>query len=363
MKNKLNAVLEWVKKRERYLSPVAFLAGFIWDSLTLTRIDLWLNNLAFLSYLAVAGAGIVALNAYWSGSPRMRFLDRYAEFLSLPIQFAFGGLFSGFFIFYSRSGALAQSLPFLLFLAVLLLGNEFFRRRYFRLSFQIAIFFIAIFSYAVFFIPVVLGKMGAEIFLLSGIVALAAIGAVLWLIARVSRIRFRQSRRMLFSGVAGIYLLFNLLYFTNIIPPIPLALKEIGVYHSVRRVGDLYEVKFEPAPRYIFWRETDSTFRRVAGRPVYVYSAVFAPTKLNTPIFHRWSYRNKEKGAWIATDRLSYRIVGGRDGGYRGFTFKQNLMPGSWRVDVETERGQILGRVKFEVVEVSELPELKTATR
>jgi hypothetical protein len=46
--------------------------------------------------------------------------------------------------------------------------------------------------------------------------------------------------------------------------------------------------------------------------------------------------------------------VGGRDGGFRGYSFKKNIQPGTWRVDVETAEGLLLGRIGFEVVTASE---------
>lgn len=363
MNGKFSEILEWFRENERRLAPVAFLAGFVWDSLTLRRVDLLYDNLVFIFYLLVAGAGILLVNLYREGKLRSGFLERYGEFIPLPVQFAFGGLFSGFFIFYSRSGTFVGSWPFLLLLGLLLVGNEFFRKRYLRLAFQAVIYFIAVFSYAALILPAILGRMGPDIFLLSGAVSLVFIAGFLFLVSRISRNKFSESWKSAWAGIAAIYFLLNFLYFTALIPPIPLSLKEIGVYHSVKRIGDLYEVRFEPAPRYMFWREESRVFRRAAQEPVYVFSSVFAPTRLSVRIFHRWSYFDQEKNAWVSTDRLSFPISGGRDGGYRGWTLKQNIFPGRWRVDVETERGELLGRVNLEVVEVSESPELKTATR
>src|SRR3989344_5404360 len=162
---------ERYEKYEHHLSSVAFLFGFLWDNIMLTRIDLLLDNIVLSSYIIIAGIAIVVLNAHNAGRLRHPRIETHAPFLlPLLMQFAFGGLFSGFFIFYSRSGALATSIPFLIFLAALLVGNEFFRKRYSRFVFHISVFFIALFSYAIFFIPVILGKMGPRVFLLSGLV-------------------------------------------------------------------------------------------------------------------------------------------------------------------------------------------------
>lgn len=38
-----------------------------------------------------------------------------------------------------------------------------------------------------------------------------------------------------------------------------------------------------------------------------------------------------------------------RNEGFRGFTKKENIFPGKWRVDIKTERDQVVGRVRFDV--------------
>ena len=39
------------------------------------------------------------------------------------------------------------------------------------------------------------------------------------------------------------------------------------------------------------------------------------------------------------------RQVGGRDGGYRGYTTKSTPAAGRWRVNIETSDGLLIGRV------------------
>ena len=96
------------------------------SSLTLTRIDLLFDNLVLFFYLAVAVAGIAITNLYdtgvWRGTPDgVRLLHRvpsYARAVSpFLMQYAFGGLLSGFFVFYSRGASFSASW---LFLALLL---------------------------------------------------------------------------------------------------------------------------------------------------------------------------------------------------------------------------------------------------
>ncbi|MEA3272623.1 MAG: DUF2914 domain-containing protein [Patescibacteria group bacterium] len=347
-------------KYEHYLSPGALIGGFVWDNFTLQRIDLWLENLVILTYLFITGASILFLNAHSGGKFRNKFSDKFVKLIPLFLQFAFGGLFSAFVIFYTKSADIWTSWPFLLVLAGLLLGNELFRERYKRFVFQLSIYFVALFSYSIFAVPVFVGQIGAWVFILSGFLSLALIVAFVFIISRFLPVEILQNKRLITYSIGGIYLLFNIFYFTNIMPPAPLALKEGGVYHYVERLetGD-YFVRYESPPWYLFFKDYNPIVHLTPNQPVYVYGAIFAPTKLNTKIVHRWAYYNERRGEWIVTDKLGYQIFGGRDGGYRGYTYKSNTTPGKWRVDIITERGQVLGRMKFDVTSVESPPDLK----
>src|SRR3989338_1338551 len=339
-------------KYERRASFAALLIGFALDSLTLRRVDLWIENLAIIFYLFAAGAAIVLINFHGAGRMRGRIFEKYTFLLPIVLQLVFGGLFSVFVVFYSRSASFAKSWPFILALAIFFVGNEFFRKRYLRLAFQINVYFVALFSYSVFAVHVLFGKMGADIFILSGFISIFLIGVFILLLFYTASEKIKQSRFLLASSIGCVYVVFHIFYFTNIIPPIPLSMKESGVYHGIsRNDSGGYAVSYEPASWYYFFEESNSVFHWKRGEPIYFYSAVFAPTKINTNIFHRWSYFDGQKDKWIVKSDLSFPITGGRDGGYRGYSLKGNVAPGKWRVDVITDRGQILGRRTFSVVE------------
>jgi hypothetical protein len=53
----------------------------------------------------------------------------------------------------------------------------------------------------------------------------------------------------------------------------------------------------------------------------------------------------------MTTDRRGYTVTGGRGSGYRGYTYKQSIWPGHWRVDVQTSDDRLLGRINFRVTE------------
>ena len=54
---------------------------------------------------------------------------------------------------------------------------------------------------------------------------------------------------------------------------------------------------------------------------------------------------------WEKRDRIGYKVEGGRTSGYRGYSFKRNVEGGSWRVDVETDGGLVIGRTYFDIVD------------
>jgi hypothetical protein len=338
-------------KYERWFSPAVLLFGFIFDNLTLRRVDLWAENVVLLSYLVIAGACIAYMNAHSEGKIRGKFFDRIALVTPFLLQFVFGNLFSAFLIFYTRSANIFSSWPFLIFLIFFFVGNEIFKERYLRLVFQLNIYFIALFSYSIFAVPVLIGKMGLWVFVLSGLASVILLALFVYWLYKMTPVKILQSQNVLAQSIGLIFIIFNFFYFTNIIPPIPLSLQEGIICRSVTRTSGTYQITYEPAPWYLFFENYNPKFHWQAGERVYAFSAVFAPTKLNTEIFHEWSYYDEEKNKWVLKDELRFSIVGGRDGGYRGYTYKTGITPGKWRVNVINGSGQILGTMKFEVVE------------
>ena len=88
-----------------------------------------------------------------------------------------------------------------------------------------------------------------------------------------------------------------------------------------------------------------------------------APTSLETTILNKWQFFDEIKREWVQTDLLQFRIEGGRDGGFRGYTIKRNIFPGKWRVDVVTKRDQLLGRETFTIIDSIDKPVTQTKTR
>jgi hypothetical protein len=344
---------ELIRWYERYISPLSLIAGFLADNLVLLRrVDLLQSNLLLIFYLTLSMTGIIAINMIEAGRWKHRWVIAVAPFIPIVVQFAFGGLFSGFLSLYSRSASFALSWIFVLVLAFLLLGNERFRKLYIRLSFQLPLYFTVLFSFFAFFLPVIFKSIGPWMFVTSGLSAVAVITGFYFLIQYLVPEVALPQRARITRAVAIIYVVFNILYFSNAIPPLPLALKEAGVYHKVTRIGTEYQLAAEPQTWYQPFLLSNPVFHYTKGESAWVFSAVFAPTGLSTTLIHEWQRYDTGTKQWITTDTLRFAINGGRDGGYRGYSIKSGITDGKWRVNVKTQYGQIIGRIAFTAMQV-----------
>ena len=347
---------KWLSDRAGgFLPIVTFIAGFVWDSLTLTRIDRMADNLILLGYLLALGAMIVvALRAKIITSPGMQ---KLLPHLPLAMQFLLGALLSSYVVFYFKSASWTRTASFLVLLVILLVGNEFLRDRLGNRVLIGVLYFFSLFSFLVFFLPVLLKRVDDTLFLISGGISLVLTLALFHIALPGDPVPRWVRLRSLTLLVLGTYVAMHLLYFGGLIPPVPLALKSSGIYHSVDRTGSGYEVTYVSPPWYRFWKKGDDPFFMAPGDSVYFFTAVFAPQSIDVPVRHCWSRYSAESG-WTTTDCAGFDVTGGREGGYRGFTVKKNMTPGRWRIEVTTERGRVLGLASFDVVAVSARPAL-----
>lgn len=87
---------------------------------------------------------------------------------------------------------------------------------------------------------------------------------------------------------------------------------------------------------------------QLRSQGLFAYTAINAPRGLNERIYHVWRHDGHE------VERIALDIQGGRKEGYRAWTHKQNFptdVLGRWQVQVLTEAGQMLGVLRFKVVD------------
>src|SRR3972149_9710955 len=99
-------------------------------------------------------------------------------------------------------------------------------------------FFPVLFSFLIFFLPVIFRSLGPGMFVISGPASLAVIALFLRFIGYLMPELLKRERTRVARIIAVIFVIFNILFFSNAIPPLPLALKAAGIYHSVERTQD-----------------------------------------------------------------------------------------------------------------------------
>lgn len=363
-------VKTFYSRYEKFAPVTAFAVGFIYDSLTLTRIDQWLDNAILLFYTVLAGVLIAVIGMVERGRIRHPFILNHLDFIANAIHFFLGGLLSSYVVFYFKSASVGKSFIFVCILTALLLVNEFFAHRLRNLKFLCAIYFFCCYAFLTFFLPVATHIMSQAMFLSSGLLSLIITSTIVTVVYNGSFKKFRREYIDIGWPQVVIYIAILIFYFQNWIPPVPLALKDGGIYRSVKRVGENYEMRYSPGVWWQFWNKDEKNFAYATGDTVYCFASVFAPTQLRERVFHHWQMKNAD-GDWQTTDKLSYKIVGGRDGGYRGYSYKKNFSlsadqdkPQDWRIEVKTAQGLLLGRINFEMrPRTKELTHLQTAVR
>jgi hypothetical protein len=343
---------------ERPISSFSLIFGFVFDALTLRRVDTLWENIWVFGHLIIVGVFIALVHIKENkGGDENDPTKPHFWYVNI-LQFFFGGILSTYLVFYFRSTDILATWPFIFILAIAFIANESLKRHYVRLSFQISLFFLSVYSFAIFLVPVAIHKIGPWIFLLSGLLSLVFIALFIYVLFLFIKDKFTKSKNTIFLLIGGIFVLVNVLYFTNLIPPIPLSLKDAGMYHLIQRNADgNYTMEHENLGIAGYF-QLYQNFKEVPGKPIYAYSAVFSPSNLNVTVIHEWQYYDELSKKWITETKIELPVIGGRDGGFRTYSVRYNLSVGKWRVNVETSQGQLIGRLRFNIVLVDTEPAL-----
>ncbi len=353
----------WYGRFERPISSLSLVAGFVFDALTLKRVDMFWENFWVVGHLIIVGTFIALIHLKESEVGDEKDPGKVHFWFVNILQFFFGGLLSTFLVFYFRSADIFVTWPFILLLVLAFVANESLKRHYIRFSFQISLFFLSVYSFAIFLVPVLMHQIGARIFLLSGLCSLIFITTYVSIMFLFIRKRLKESMKIILFLILSIFALVNFLYFTNLIPPIPLSLKDAGMYHSIKKNADgNYDVTYENYG----WKgyfNLYPDFREAAGSPIYAYSAIFSPKSLNITIVHQWQYYNEAQSKWVTDFTINLPVIGGRDGGFRTYSERSDLTPGKWRVNVKTDLGQTIGSIRFTILPADTEPALTSDTK
>jgi hypothetical protein len=350
------------QKHKGIIGPFYFAIGFILNNLNPKRIDVMQDNYILLSYVVLSGVLIIFSHLLESGRLHIGFFETRANWITAGIQFFMGGLFSKHVQFYFQSSAGIKSFVFIAALLALLLINEFYKNKFNYLYLQFAMYFMASVSFFIFFLPLLTKEMGQRTFLTGGVLGLGFTLIILAVVcfgtSTVTKKSFLRSSLLILTLYGG----FNLFYFMRWIPPVPMALKHYGIYHHLSKSDYMYTLQFEKPEWYEFWKKSNSVYKYRQGDTVFCFTSIFAPTEMKKTIYYHWQQFSPDKKIWISQEKLSYTLQGGREGGYRGFSYKSTIWPGEWRIEITTEEDILLGELDFKVVWAQDESERKMLT-
>jgi len=335
----------------------AFVGGFLFDVVTLGRIDdltflisqtAWIATLsAWLVVELLERESLLSFEPWSDKGPRWRKVLSYRDLIP---QFLFGGLLSVHAIFYFKSADGIASWIFVGLLALALLANETPHFTRSKAPVRFGLLSLCVVSFFMFFWPIVLGWVGSVPFAL-GILSTLIFFELLQRAVIKRGIVARVARRAVVWPASGVLLVFMGLYLLQWIPPVPLSAQKIGIYHNVEKVGDEYRLSME-APQWKIWWRGDEVYHAQPGDRLFVFTRIFAPRSFRDEIRVRWAkwVVGRSASRWEDWDSIPLTLVGGRENGFRGFAFKSNFEPGQWRVSIETSDGREIASMKFDVV-------------
>lgn len=332
---------------------VMFVAGFLFDVLTIQRIDALTDLAIQLLYLASLTALLVLQHreslGLWSPGG---FLRRWWPYNVEVLHFLYGGLLSAYVVLYFRSSAGLRPLVFFALLVGLMLLNEMPQVRGAGHRLRLGLYAFCMLSFLNYFVPILVGRMGSWVFLLS----LLLTSGVVWLVAgriAASEVDRSRARARLFAPAGIVCAVIGVLYLLKLVPPVPLSVQFQGVYHDVMRDDAGYTLVYETPPDWAFWRRDSRPFHRRPGDRIHYFVRVYAPSAFTHQIVTRWEVQDAVTGDWHTSDRIPMSIRGGRREGYRVYAEKMNFQAGRWRVTAETEDGRAIATLTFGVEEDS----------
>lgn len=344
-----NRFLEFYQHHEVLVSIIVFCLGFLFDVLTLGRIDDLLNLVQQAIYLTILGTLLICEIRITIGTLTLSERgQKFWEYHNLVVHFLFGSLLSAYTIFYYTSASAVTSFFFIVLLAGLMLANEVPRIQKLGLPVRVILYNICVMSYFAFFYPILMGHVGAIPFWL-GMISSATVMLLVWKLNFKGKEHVHLLRRHVLMPAVAVHLVFLIGYYTSLIPPVPVAVKKIGVYYAVEKVEGKYIGK-HLRPFWKVWSKGSQEFLARTGDKVTILLSIFSPARFQDQVFLKWFYDDPKRG-WVLEDTIPLNILGGRDEGFRGFGSKQFYHLGSWRVIVETSDGREVGRINLEIKE------------
>ena len=336
-----------IEHHGKHFLTFTFFAGFLIDWFALPDISNPLYPYIGLFYGSIVAIGILARE--WQLHRLSIGLGRrfYMSLSDISVSFALGSLLSYVFIYYVRSGDMFSSWP----LYALLLISVFINEKSFQHSTKVLIdtgfLFIGVIFYIIFNTPLFYHQVSDSVFARSIIFGSLVCYLYAGLLALVVYNKRLASRGYLLAIIMP--LVVAAFYFTNSIPAVPLTLRDGALYAKVSRNPsgnyDFEEIQKNPQKLFGFGAKEQVFVSQES--PVYYYSAVLAPAEVKSQISHAFERYDTSTKTWQEQERITFPIVGGRKGGYRGYSKLDNATNGLYRVRVIVGENRVVGQKVF----------------
>jgi len=338
-------LINFHQRHETLSTLIVFFAAFLFDIFTLGRVDDTINLIQQSLYLVLLGSLLMLEIHMKTGTLILKgWFQNFWKYHDLLVHFLFGSLLSAYTLFYYTSASALSSFIFLGLIAGLTLANEFPKFQQLGLLFRIILYNICLLSFFSFLYPIIIGHVGVLPFWLAILSSLGGLFLIWNFYIRFHLNKFTELKNQLLIPTLLVHLLFVLGYYTAFIPPVPVALKKIGVYYEVSKKDGNYLAK-HLQNWWKFWNKESQIFKTRPGDKVIVMLSIFSPSQFKDKIFLKWYVDHEE--SWVLEDTIPLTILGGREEGFRGYGIKQNYREGEWKVVVETSDGREVGSLKF----------------
>ncbi|MBZ4400484.1 DUF2914 domain-containing protein [Myxococcus sp. AS-1-15] len=337
-------------RHEKWEMAAFFFGGFLYDIVSLSRIDDKLTLVQSFGYLVILATLLLLEQRYPEGTEPPKLLEKVWRWREDAIHFFFGSLLSVFMLLLFKSTSGFTPYLFVVGMFALLVANELPLFRKMGPVVRVSLLSLCVTMYFACLLPVLIGRIGFWVFLLSVTLGCASMYGLMRLMAR-----WRPDMQYLVRNVAvpgfGVQAALLACYLVGIIPPIPLAVQYSGIFHDVKRVSPgVYQLtSVDDSVWYKPWTWFGPDFVIRPGDKPYYFFRIFAPKNFAPyKVRVRWYYDHPEKG-WTTNGSGFVANVSsnGTDGGYRYYATTSNLKPGNWRVVLETEDGHEINRLSF----------------
>src|SRR5262249_28307321 len=143
-------------------------------------------------------------------------------------------------------------------------------------------------SYFAYLIPVLLGHLRPWMFGVAVVLSLFPLIALVQGVRRWSGAVQPAVRHIAMPAVAIQGLLLGR-FMVRLIPPVPLSVRKIGIYHQVERDPNRSEYLLSRQPGgWRFWAKDDRNFQARPGDRIYCFVRIFAPRNFHDRVLVRW---------------------------------------------------------------------------